>query len=374
MATETPTTGFDAERASAFSERMLGILNGGALSLMVSLGHRSGLFDVMAKLDFATSHTIALEAGLAERYAREWLGAMVTGGIVEYDPQSGAYRLPPEHAAVLTRAARPNNLAATAQWVSLLGAVEDRILECFERGGGVPYAAFERFHEVMAEESEQTVLMPLVDSILPLVPDAKEALLRGIDVLDVGCGSGRALNRLAAHFPASRFRGYDLSSEAIGAARVEAKEQRLSNVRFEVRDVADLDEVETYDLVTAFDAIHDQARPAAVLRAIARALRPGGTFLMQDIAGTGRLEDDARHPLGPFLYTVSCLHCMTVSLASGGDGLGAMWGLVAARRMLADAGFEGIEVASLPHDVLNFYYVARRRGAAAAVGGQLPLA
>jgi SAM-dependent methyltransferase len=351
---------FDDARRDAFAEHLLGALNGGALALMVSIGHRTGLFDVMAGLPFATSAAIAESAGLQERYVREWLGAMVAGGVVEYAPEARCYRLPPEHAASLTRAARPNNLAATAQWVALLGGVEDPVVECFTRGGGVPYAAYDRFHEVMAEESDQSVVALLVEEILPLVPGLPQALGRGLDVLDVGCGSGRALCRMAAAFPRSRFAGLDLSAEAIAAARTEAAEQGLRNVRFEVRDVADLDREGAFDLVTAFDAIHDQAEPAAVLAAIARALRRDGCFLMQDIRGTSRVEEDARHPLGTFLYTVSCLHCMTVSLAAGGAGLGAMWGVETARRMLADAGFARVEVKTLPRDLMNFYYVARK--------------
>src|SRR5690606_8906469 len=116
-------------------------------------------------LDFATSREVADEAGLQERYVREWLGAMATGGIVEYDPQARAFRLPPEHAAVLTRAARPANLAATAQWIPLLAGVEDEVLACFERGGGVSYACYQRFHQVMAEDSDQTTVAALVDAI-----------------------------------------------------------------------------------------------------------------------------------------------------------------------------------------------------------------
>ncbi|HSJ97600.1 MAG TPA: transcriptional regulator, partial [Myxococcota bacterium] len=116
-----------------------------------------------------------------------------------------------------------------------------------------------------------------------------------------------------------------------------------------------------FDLVTAFDAIHDQARPDAVLRVISGALRPDGVFLMQEARGSSRIEEDARLPLAPFLYTVSCLHCTTVSLAAGGAGLGAMWGVETARRMLDEAGFKEVEVHTLPHDVLNQYYVARLR-------------
>lgn len=352
---------FDGAAAERFAEKLAETLNGGALALMLSIGHRTGLFDVMAGLDPAPSAAIAREAGLDERYVREWLGAMVTGGVVRFSPESGLYDLPPEHAASLTRDARPNNMASTMQWLPLLGSVEDELVECFERGGGVPYSAYRRFHAVMAEESDQTVVAPLEDSILPLVPGLVKALERGIDVLDVGCGSGRAVNLLARRFPNSRFTGCDLSNEGIAAARAEATQRGLANARFTLSDVAELDARERFDLVTAFDAIHDQARPAQVLAGIARALRPDGVFLMQEIGGTSRLERDVEHPIGTFLYTVSCLHCMTVSLAQGGEGLGAMWGAETAERMLAEAGLEVVDSRELPHDPINRYFVARRR-------------
>jgi SAM-dependent methyltransferase len=175
----------------------------------------------------------------------------------------------------------------------------------------------------------------------------------------VGCGAGRASNLLAASYPRSRFHGYDLSEEAIERARAEAREWGLGNVRFEVRDVADLHLRDAFDWISAFDAIHDQANPKAALGAIARALRPDGVFLMQDIRGTSHVHADALHPLAPFLYTVSCLHCMTVSLAAGGEGLGAMWGEETARRMLGEAGFGRVSVHTLEHDPINQYYVAR---------------
>ena len=354
------TDAFDAERAARFADRMLEIVNGGALALMISLGHRSGLFDVMTRMGFATSPEIAHQAGLDERYVREWLGAMATGAIVEIDPVRRAYRLPGEHAASLTRRARPKNLAVTAQWIPLLARVEDQLLECFERGGGVPYAAYDRFHEVMAEESDQTTVAALVDEIVPLVPAGVAALEAGIDVADVGCGAGRAVCALARAFPKSRVTGFDVSVEAIARARAEAADSRLANASFEVRDAADLRFHESFDLITAFDAIHDQARPDAVLRAIARALRPGGSFLMQEIRGTSCVREDAAHPIAPFLYTVSCMHCMSVSLAGDGAGLGAMWGERVARRMLAEAGFAEVDVHERPADLINQYYVARK--------------
>jgi 2-polyprenyl-3-methyl-5-hydroxy-6-metoxy-1,4-benzoquinol methylase len=350
----------DAGKADAFVEKMTGILNGAALALMTSVGHRTGLFDVMARFQFASSDDIADAAGLSERYVREWLGAMVTGGIVEYDAKNQTYDLPREHAASLTRAARPANMAVAAQFIAVLGHVEDAVVDAFRHGRGVPYSAYHRFHEVMAEESDQTAVAGLTGYILPLVPGLESRLELGIDVLDVGCGSGRALIHLAGLYPASQFVGHDFSEQAIAAAQVEAARHGLANVRLEVRDVAERTDKPAFDLILAFDAIHDQVDPAGVLRNISAALRPGGVFLMQDIGASSHLACNRGHPIGPFLYTISCMHCMSVSLAGGGPGLGAVWGEELAKSMLADAGFTDVRVHRLPHDPMNYYYVCRK--------------
>lgn len=347
----------------AFAGNLIEMLNQGALALMVSIGHRTGLFDALAELPPADSATIAAQAGLDERYVREWLAAMVTGGVVDYSPARGLYHLPAPHAALLTRAAAPDNIAVFAQYIGLLGCVEDRVIECFRHGGGVAYVHYPRFHEVMAEDSAQTVVGALDAHILPLVPGLDRRLAGGIDVLDVGCGSGQALLHLAARFPGSRFTGYELSEDAVRAARARAAERGLKNLHFAARDLSGFDAqapAAAFDLVTAFDAIHDQADPQGVLDGIHRALRPNGVFLMQDIRASSSLENNLDHPLGTLLYTVSTMHCMSVSLAQGGAGLGTMWGEELARQMLARAGFDAIEVHQLEHDFQNSFFVMRK--------------
>lgn len=159
----------ETETVEVFAEQLLSMLNQGALSLMVSIGHRTGLFDAMAELPPSRYTDIAAHAGLAPRYVKEWLGAMVAGGIVQYGPDDELYRLPASHATLLTRAATPDNIAVFTQYIGILGQVEDRIVDCFRAGGGVGYEHYPRFHEVMAEDSAQTVLGALDDHILPLL-------------------------------------------------------------------------------------------------------------------------------------------------------------------------------------------------------------
>jgi len=353
----------DTAKAQAFAERLLTILNDGALCLMISIGHQTGLLDAMRDAAPSSSAEIAARAGLNERYVREWLGAMVTGRIVNIDPARNRFSLPPEHAAFLTRAAGADNIGVFAQYIALLGSVEDEIVECFKKGGGVPYARFPRFHEVMAEDSGQSVLSSLESHILPLVPGLREKLTSGIHVLDLGCGRGRIINRLAELYPKSRFTGMDLSSEAVLSAWAEAAQKKLRNIEFIVTDLSHFDEsaeVESFDLIATFDAIHDQAKPLNVLRGIHRALRSDGVYLMQDIKGSSDIHNNVDHPLGPALYTISCMHCMTVSLAQNGEGLGAMWGEEKTREYLAKAGFHAVEKKELAHDIQNNWYVVRK--------------
>lgn len=356
----TDTQVFDQERAAAFGGQLSDVLNHATLALLLSVGHQTGLFDTLAKLPPATSHEIAGAAELQERYVREWLGAMSVARITEYDAAERTYWLPPEHAAFLTRAAGPDNVAKATQFIGLLAGVEARVVDCFRQGGGVPYSEYTEFHRLMAEDSGVVFDAALIDGVLQLVPGLPERLAAGIDVADIGCGSGHAINLIASAYPASRCVGYDFSEEGIAAARAEAERLGLANAEFVLRDVAELGEYERFDLVTAFDAIHDQAHPAQVLAGIAASLRPGGTLLMVDIDASSNLEDNLDHPFGQFLYGVSTMHCMTVSLSLNGDGLGTVWGRQKAEQLLAEAGFTSTEIAHLEADAFNAYYIAHK--------------
>jgi ubiquinone/menaquinone biosynthesis C-methylase UbiE len=354
------TVELDLQKVEEFGARMTGFLNGGAAALMLSIGHRVGLLDAMAGLPPATSEEIANAAGVNERYVREWLGAMVTAGVVSYDSGQATYVLPPEHAALTSRAAGLNNYASFMQLIPLIAEVEDEVIDKFRNGGGVPYSSYARFQEVMAEMSGGMFDANLVSLVLPLVPGIVDRLDKGIDVADIATGSGHAINVMAKAFPRSRFVGYDISDEGLARGRAEAADWGLMNASFESRDVALLEHSAQFDFITTFDAIHDQAKPGDVVRGIHRALKAGGYWLCVDVQASSHVGENVDHPMGTFGYTVSCLHCMTVSLAYAGEGLGAMWGVHKARDLFADAGFGPIQVHTVPGDPMNNYYVCHK--------------
>ncbi|GMQ27490.1 class I SAM-dependent methyltransferase [Algoriphagus confluentis] len=350
----------DLQKAEGFAESMVQMINQGALALMVSIGHQTGLFDALAEMKTGSSECLAKTSGLQERYVREWLYAMAAGKIVEAIPDSDLFHLPEEHAAHLCRKSGGDNIALYAQYIPVLASVEAQVISCFWQGGGVPYSSYERFHEVMAEDSSLTIVDPILDKILPIEPGLIAQLEKGIQVLDIGCGRGKAMIKLAEHFPNSKFWGVDLCLDPLTKAKEEVAQRGLTNVQFELADLTTYRPEGKFDLITAFDAIHDQARPDLVLSTVFECLTDQGIFLMQDIFGSSEVRNNLDHPFGPLLYTLSTMHCMTVSLAQGGMGLGTLWGVEKAREMIKEAGFSWIQEHKLEHDPMNCYFIIRK--------------
>ena len=339
-------------------QRMVGYIDGMAVMMMAELGTRVGLFEAMAGMPPSTSDAIAARAGLQERYVREWLGAMVTGRVVEYEPGTGRYYLPPEHAASLT-GNTTRNLARLASYGPYLSKAIPQVAEAFKHGGGVPYEAYQpEFTDWIDRHNRVVHDARLLDIHLPAVAGLIERLRAGARVADIGCGTGHAVNLMARAFPASTFAGIDISGLSIERARAEAQDMDLTNARFTVLDVAELPAEPRYDVITAFDAIHDQVAPATVLRRVRAALEPDGVFVMVDVRASSRLEENLNIPAAPLIYTASTLHCLTVSLAHGGAGLGAAWGRQRAEQMLREAGFSHLRVHEV-NDPQNLVYEAR---------------
>jgi len=348
----------DKQRVQDFARKLFGHYTSGMLTLMVDIGHQTGLFETLAQ-GRGSSEIIAARAGLDERYVREWLGAVSTGGLVEYDASSRTFWLPPEHAACLTGGSS-RNLAAGSQVLAMVAARLPKVAACFRTGGGVPYSEY-RPDFTAYQDSSWRLLYDglLIRGFLPAAKGLIERLATGIRVTDVGCGTGHAVNLMAREYPRSSFVGYDISEEAIARAREEAREMGLGNARFAVMDATRLPPDPAFDLITSFDAIHDQKDPAAALGRIAAALAPDGVYLMLEPRASSQLEDNIGNPFAPYIYGMSVLHCMTVSLAEGGAGLGTAWGHQTARRMLETAGFTAIEAVDAPGPQ-NTIYVCRR--------------
>jgi len=360
----------DQEKQAAFGSRLTDILNHGALNLALALGYQLKIFDVMADMDQPVSCAdIAQAAGLHPRYVKEWLGIMCTGQIIDIQNSKRAeavYFLPPEHAALLIRKSSSSNMGVYTQEIPLLTQIAmARVTQDFSRGEGIPYEAYPEFQAFMAQLSHAKHRQVLISHFLPGVDQGALAarMEQGIRVCDLGCGQGIALHLMAQHFPASAFTGIDNDVSAIETAQSRAAELGLENITFLAKDAASVQDdpgfSQSYDYITAFDAIHDQSRPLEVLKAVRHMLTPGGMFSMVDIDAASDPAGNLDHPMGPFLYTVSLMHCMPVGLSENGMGLGMMWGRDQAVSLLTQAGFINIQVLEMEHDPFNVHYLCR---------------
>lgn len=347
----------DPVRSGAFLERLKGAFQGSMLVMMIDLGHRGGLFSALA-IGPVTVEGLAERTGQSSRQLREWLGAMAVGGIVDLDVETDTFTLPAEHAMWLTGASY-TNLAPTAGLLTGLAPRIDDVLEAFKTGGGVSYDRYRpHFTHAMDALGRAKYDALLVRAYLPKAPGLVELLSDGVRAADVGCGTGHCANLLGAAFPASTFVGFDIADDAIALGRAEAASLGLTNTTFEALDVRrGLPTSPPFDVLFAFDAIHDQHDPAGVLSRMRAALRPGGTLFMLDIKASSNLADNLADPSMIVLYGTSVLHCMQVGLHNGGAGLGTVWGTQLATQMLTEAGFASITIHDLPGDPTNCLYV-----------------
>jgi SAM-dependent methyltransferase len=347
----------DRRAAGEFARDLVAHLSSAMLVTHLELGRRTGLLEALASGPIALPD-LAARTGLVERYVREWLGLAVTGGVVIHDPGDDTYVLPPEHAAALV-APSPYHLSGMVSIA--VGATQalDRMEQAFREGGGIGYS--EQPHdvdEVIDRLSRHRYDALLIDSYLAQVPGLTDRLAAGARILELGCGRGQAARLMAAAFPDSEVVGLDLSEEAVADARAAAARDDLHNVRF-VTGSATSPPAGPWGVVCAFDVVHDLAHPHETLRAVREVLAPDGLFLMIDSGAPPTLQEQAELPWAPMMYGVSLAHCMTVSLAQQGEGLGSMWGREAALNALADAGFGDVDTYDLKGDPMDLLYVAR---------------
>lgn len=332
-------TGLDFGKAKENAQRVVADVATAMHCAMSYIGDKLGIFKAMADAGPVTASALAEKTGLSERYLREWLGSMAAAQYVDYEPGAGTYYLAPEYAAALADESSPFFVAGYFEMVLAVVTVAPKVAQAFRTGKGVPQS--EHLPEMFqaAERNSRTRYEhKLVREWLAAMPQAVEKLRTGGRAADVGCGGGRAAILIAQAFPKATVFGFDLHAGSIERARANAAAAGVGErVSFEVADGAHLPE-HRFDLVSTFDVVHDAVDPAALMTSIRKALREDGSYLMQEINTSARVEDNIK-PMGKLLYSVSTLYCMTTSLAHGGAGIGALMGEPKARELAAAAGF-----------------------------------
>jgi SAM-dependent methyltransferase len=360
MGREARGSALDPNRVAAFAFKVWGFKQGELVSLMIHLGDRLGLYRALDGAGPVTSAWLAEKTELHERWLREWLRGQAAAGLLD-SCDGDRFELTAEGRAVLADEEGSLFFAAGAFGGPPEPGLVDRLTDAFRTGMGLCYDD----HGPSAPHRTERMLGPwvrlsLVPQIVPALDGVVEKLEAGARVADVGCGAGVALIALARAYPRSRFCGYDPSRYAIERARVNLRGAGLSNAEVEIARGEDLPCEPAFDFVLTFDCMHDMTRPAEVIAAIRRALKPEGTWLIKDIRSKPSFRENLANPLLAMFYGFSVSACMSSALSEpGGAGLGTLgFNPEVAREMTAAAGFTRFRILEID-DPANLYYEVR---------------
>ncbi len=333
-------TGLDETKLGAFFERALGDLASGYGGVMVSLGHRLGLYRALAGAGPLDSREVAKRAGCAERYVREWLNSQVAGGYLDYHARSGTYELPAEHAAVLADASSAYFIPPAWDVPASMWLDEDKALAAFRSGDGIPWGDHHpRLHCGSAAFFRNAYRGQLVQHWLPALDGAVDRLDAGATVADVGCGHGHSAILMAQAFPRSRFHGFDVHEDSLTAARAHAREAGVDDrVQFHLASARDYPG-EDFDLVCFFDCLHDMGDPEGAARHARSALAADGRVMLVEPFANDRVEDNLG-TVGRLYYSASSTLCCAHSLSEEvGLALGAQAGEARLAEVFRKAGY-----------------------------------
>ncbi len=349
----------DTAATEAFVGRVIGDSAATFTIMCCALGDRYGLFKDLAQHGPHTAKEIAECTGVAERYAQEWGACLSTAGYLSYDPKGGRFGLLPSTAPVLAEEGGPFFFGGFFQMMGGLMAIYEPVAKAFKDGKGVSHSHYgEEIWRAELRQTDQWHENLLVQQWVPLLPALEAKLKAGARVADIGAGSGKALVRLAQAYPKSTFVGFDIDEGSVSRARaLAAKEKVADRVTFEQRDLTK-GIPKGFDAITAFDMVHDTADPYAVFTNVRKALNPGGVFMLLEINGANRLEDNAA-PMGPIFYGVSTFFCMSIAIGRGGEGLGTA-GLFENRvhEYAKRAGFAGVRKVDIQNPINVLYEVS----------------
>ena len=347
----------DREAARAFIDRFVEMAAGTTTIALLAVADRTQLLRGMAGKGPLGVDEIAEATKLQARYVKEILSGLAAGGVVDYDPEHQTFALSDEHAACVADDDSPYSMGG---WLDMLPAALGKIPEIAEatrHGGGV---AFDKFADEMVRGIDRSngpsMRLLLTRKWLPTMPELVAKLELGARIADVGCGSGAASIAMALAYPASTVVGYDISEHSIERAHASLRNAAASNVSFELLGAEQLPTDPGFDFIVTFDVVHDLAQPLGVLQRIREAMAPDGTYLMVEPNAAADLEDNL-NPRGALLYGISTLHCMTQSLAQGGEGLGAAWGPRQAEDLVTQAGFGHFRKLDIDNPFSAFYEI-----------------
>lgn len=334
----------------------------GAMELInVDLGSRLGLYEVMSSGNWLTPADLAAQAGINERYAREWLEQQTVAGIVDVEdasaePEQRRFSLPASRAHVLLDKDSEAYMAAFAAFIPLAGTIVDKVADAFRTGGGVPYADY-GIHDLQAAWTRPVFKAHLTSSWLPAVPGLEAKLRAGTAQLaEIGCGDGLAAVQIADDFPGTRVVGFDLDDASIAAARKAAADAGVSHqVTFEAADAGSLSADDRYDLVYCIEMLHDVSDPVGVLRTMRSLRASDGEVLVVD-ERTADTFDPQAGEMERLFYAFSTLHCLPAGMTEPGS---AATGTVIRQSTVEDyakqAGFSGVEVLNVEHPQFRLY-------------------
>lgn len=347
----------DEAKLNAFSERVLNEVNTAMSCLNLYLGHRLGLYQAMADSGPATSSELARRTGYAERYLREWLECMTVSGYVDHDATTGRFSLPTEHAIILLDRDSPAYLASFLCFIPSFAGVVGPLMEAFRSGGGVPYEAYgDDTLEAIGFGNRPMFLNDYVARWIPTMPDVERRLRAGGRVAEIGCGLGWSSISLARGFPNVRIDAVDIDAASIEQAKRNAQEAGVAGrIAFHIGPAEDAALSGPYDLVTAFECLHDMAYPVRALRRMRELAGPRGAVLVADEAVGDTLEEN-RNFLGRLNYNFSVLHCLPQAMVfPDSAGTGTVMRPSVLRAYAQEAGFRNVEVLPIENPLWRFY-------------------
>ena len=335
--------------------RVVGDMGGAFTMALGYVGDRLGLFKAMAGAGALTSAELAKKTNLNERYVREWLRAMVAAEYIDYDTASSKYAMSDEQAFVLANEDSPMFVGGGFHFTVPSIYNVPKIMEAFRNGGGISYS------EIGAEipEAIERFFRPgyvnfLTRDWLGAVPGLTARLEKGANVADIGCGRGQSTVIMGKAFPNSRILGIDYHGPSIEHARQLASKNNLRNVEFVQASADQIPRDRKFDLICSFDCIHDMVDPRATVKAIRQALADDGVYVWSEPNASANAHEN-RNPLGKAFHSISPLHCMTVSLAHNGAGLGTVIGEQGARELASEAGFSNFEHLPIENPFNQFF-------------------